>query len=218
MLSNIYLIITRECSRVWTLFDRFESLALGITRRLLLKYKILSIYLLDLISLPPDRIFLARSPFPLLLRSLNLNFSISINNANHPPPQPPMHMASTNSHTHVFRRWHWSRCDQTTSPFLLDSVHRPADHLVSRQSRLGCAGRCYAGTCEYSRLTLNNRAAIPRLCELSGTRSLAVASVLVSVASNDAVVVLVVAFACVRITPDDWIFLIIRVCVRVGVH
>lgn len=93
----------------------------------------------------------------------NLNITVNTKHASHPISQPPLPMASTNSLTHVFRRWHWSRSDQTTSPFLLHSIHRPADHLVLGQSRLGRSGRCYAGTCQYSRLRrLRRIAQVPR--------------------------------------------------------
>ncbi|KAM0708454.1 hypothetical protein Q7P35_005106 [Cladosporium inversicolor] len=51
-----------------------------------------------------------------------------------------------------------------------------------------------------------------------GKRSLAASSVLVTVAIDDEAVGLTDAFASVRITPDNWVELIIWIRVRVGVY
>ena len=124
-------------------------------------------------------------------------------------------MVSTDSLTDVFRGGHRFRSIEK-SPFSLASSHRSADHLVPRQSRFGCSGRCYAGAGEYPRLRQALQSSNP--ARSFARRSLAVSSALVAVAVDDAAVGPVVALACVCSSPDHWILLIVRVFVRVGVH
>jgi hypothetical protein len=67
-------------------------------------------------------------------------------------------------------------------------------------------------------LTSNDRGTIAQVCELCGIRSLAGLRALVARLVVIMAIDLTDAFAYVCVTPDDWILLIVWVCVWVGVH